>query len=624
MDLLPNWVSAVNPTRAITAGTKGDHASTTITNESSPLQELCRKLQFSGIIQRCQTHPYEALPLLSSCTPEYPQCHGNVLSTLIHSLGERHQLPVGWYEAVQALIAAAPEILLTKGPIGPPLKDSLSSRPYCHPKLVQCLLLPDLIDSQERYGVNVMELVLEKTLDQEGDWLQVLSKTLEIRLKQQVSKIRGGYSSSPLRIYFRVLGANERPLADTVLRMLLRDNGPKLKSDYRFNGDTVLHYALKCTGGRHFRLIDTLVAHDSEVALVANDENELPLHFACRFCFQADATTPTAIRQQNQTFELILRVTMMEHHRQGGSSSDVIWVRSKNGATPLRSLYDSWTVPNYQELEPTSTGYFSERTSFDSINFLRTITPQLLKLACFGQEESRPVVTGLFNAAFVRGFQLLLRAGTSPTLELNHLFDDEEPLFLHRIAQSAFHILPVKAIPFDFLALAIAYGSIEQARAPDEHGMLPLHYAVQQHGLLKGDENSDGAAEWKNWVEQLLAVYPAAESTTDHLGRVPLHYLLEHVPVAPRPNSESFRRAINDLALLLACEGTSCPGIYDPVTRMYPFLMGAINPWLSLSTVYDCLRQYPSGIEESRGRLFNKTVTSKDSLVSLDDCCGQV
>jgi hypothetical protein len=104
-------------------------------------------------------------------------------------------------------------------------------------------------------------------------------------------------------------------------------------------------------------------------------------------------------------------------------------------------------------------------------------------------------------------------------------------------------------------------------------GSLPLHHAVAFH------KDAPGYSEYI--VTRLMELQPKAADTTNHIGRYPLHRLVE--------NPVPFMVMIPE-ALLVAAS------IRDPVSTLWPFEMAAISANRSsrhLSVLYRVLRAAP-------------------------------
>eukprot|EP00527_Entomoneis_sp_CCMP2396_P004893 CAMPEP_0198139994 /NCGR_PEP_ID=MMETSP1443-20131203/3232_1 /TAXON_ID=186043 /ORGANISM="Entomoneis sp., Strain CCMP2396" /LENGTH=363 /DNA_ID=CAMNT_0043802295 /DNA_START=351 /DNA_END=1442 /DNA_ORIENTATION=+ len=135
--------------------------------------------------------------------------------------------------------------------------------------------------------------------------------------------------------------------------------------------------------------------------------------------------------------------------------------------------------------------------------------------------------------------------------------------------------------PRDYWALVLEEEADQIARL-DEHGLLPLHYAVR-----------NATAENKSYtqfvVNALLKTFPQAAAVTDESGRLPLH-------VACSIGLTWHKGGVQELTL----GNTDALRTVDPLTKLVPFLQSAehaISSRLHLSTTFELLLAAPEMVQ---------------------------
>jgi hypothetical protein len=205
---------------------------------------------------------------------------------------------------------------------------------------------------------------------------------------------------------------------------------------------------------------------------------------------------------------------------------------------------------------------------------------------------------------------------------------------LHAACKLSFPVAP--SLPLPLLEL-ILFMYPEQLRIPQsrsksmekgkcvgpEKGNLPLHFAVQpsvgpRRSTISffSDESTQIEThqhicnEWETWVKHLLEHGPEAASTTNDVGQIPLHKVLEYQDseqdcqtsttatfMAPKPRTmsppESAR--LNVVHSLVEAFPNSVHAM-DPVSRLMPFQMAAASAHIPLEAVFYLLRRSPDAV----------------------------
>lgn len=146
------------------------------------------------------------------------------------------------------------------------------------------------------------------------------------------------------------------------------------------------------------------------------------------------------------------------------------------------------------------------------------------------------------------------------------------------------HAACVSKCPLDYLARVLKEFP-NQASQPDDHGNLPLHYAVRH-------SSAESQAYTHSVLERLLELYPEACSIPDDTGRLALH-------VALSDSRLTWHKGGIDLLVKANPEALYC---LDTTSRLYPFLTSALyatQSRLHLSTTYNLLLAAPGVVRHA-------------------------
>lgn len=133
----------------------------------------------------------------------------------------------------------------------------------------------------------------------------------------------------------------------------------------------------------------------------------------------------------------------------------------------------------------------------------------------------------------------------------------------------------------------------EQINRADSTGKLPLHYAVQIKRLSK-EITAKAVQEWREWVVKLLNRFPDACQIEDKCHRLPLHYALSYqFALKPVADAGHVQEARDVIVRKMADLFPQSVETVDPVTKLYPFQLAAINSLLSIETQFHLLRMSP-------------------------------
>jgi hypothetical protein len=140
-------------------------------------------------------------------------------------------------------------------------------------------------------------------------------------------------------------------------------------------------------------------------------------------------------------------------------------------------------------------------------------------------------------------------------------------------------------------------------------GKLPLHIALsttngnvpESMGDLQPYSHGMGKAqdEWKAWIQLMIRSYPQACGTIDMDGRLPIHHALDCNAFYSRATYNDTPvedNATNEIIQTLITEFPSSLESVDPISKLFPFQLAALNQLVSLDTVYTLLRRWPSGV----------------------------
>jgi hypothetical protein len=411
-------------------------------------------------------------------------------------------------------------------------------------------------------------------------------------------------------------------------RLLLGWNPSLIHVNSRSTSCSPLHVAIR-NYGNFAQLVRELIERDVDGSLMRhrNIFGDLPLHVACSVGVPMDI------------MRLVLARTLMAS---GGTSTAephaLVWSTNSSGYTPVDL---EWI----RHIEA-GNGFFSHRSFYpleargirrpggrcDALYdvLLRQAVDQVLGLTNptevatdvpatatdpdIPDSDSQLTVSGTSDGTvglLLHRILLVVRASFGDSFSRSPF--DLSGDILHQAAALCGPNGPV--LPRPVLEL-ILWQHPEQVERRDHTGKLPLHYAVQLSRLHE-EASFKSVQEWKLWVHKLLFQNPDACCVKDNRGRLPLHHALDYhaggVPAVTIPVQEARNVVVRDLVGRFP----QSVELVDPVTKLYPFQLAAMNPLVSLDTVYLLLRMCPGAIShctlgrdaQARGDFCSTTLT---------------
>jgi hypothetical protein len=436
------------------------------------------------------------------------------------------------------------------------------------------------------FGLRQLQLVAQ------DNRAQLASCTL-IRLLSLGSSSRCGFQlHGKKEAHFHLDGLNK------AVKLLLESQQLRDSSlcTARMTGCNPLHLAIR-NYGFYSPLLVTLLDHckgrptGDSIFLARNVCGELSLHVACR------AGVPLPVLQ------VILKRTLGAIKRINGAQSrrdTVILSVDKDGFSPLELTWichvESTVHPIFVTLRTVPETSTARRHVLYT-GLIDKMVNQVIDRYEGSELERQHYAQRVFGDLQTRTF-LLIRAasGMQHSKESSHM----DEFILHNAANLSGPT--ASSLPLPLLTL-ILWQYRCQASRTDCFGKLPLHYALD-FSLSGSSATPEKAENWTRWIKQLCSGYAGACVVADSDGRLPLHYALlsGYHEVAPcrdglYPSSHTCRdkvdRCCDEVVLHVFFSCTQSAESRDPLSGLFPFMLAASNPCLSLSTVYDLLRHFP-------------------------------
>lgn len=391
---------------------------------------------------------------------------------------------------------------------------------------------------------------------------------------------------------------------------LLLDNDPTLiYHRSRVTNCTPLHVALR-NYGNFEPLIRELLERDTlnDAIKARNLYGDLPIHVACSVCVplqvlgliverSARAGTSEKLHEEKerQLFVSNRDPLIWSTNQSGYTPVDLEWIRhieSRPGSYTARSIYPS-------ETSRMRTNCFKEDSYYrellkESVEMV-VVNSKSIKNGngCDfdGREEEAKEIFG----PLMDRISLLIRAAANST----SISGCHETVSTKLVPSCTLSTPYSPTLPLPILELFL-WLRPEEVLKKDRLNMLPIHHALRYSKTLRRSSTSSSAVDdWKSFVLQLLNKSPDQCKIKCKHGRLPLHYVLDHI----RPGDGSVsktsswlslqasRHAIVEKLIELYPESVDkC----DPVTRLYPFMVASMDQNLSVDTVFILLRHSPS------------------------------
>lgn len=372
-------------------------------------------------------------------------------------------------------------------------------------------------------------------------------------------------------------------------QMLLEDDPSTLICFSKITGCSPLHTVLRNYGNVP-QLVSEIIKLDVNGVLVRhrNHYGDLPLHTACSVGVPMD----------------VLRA-ILRHTARFSNNGDLIW--TTNGS-PEEFGYTPVDLEWIRHIEG-GNGFFTPR-SFCPVhvrgvhspggrhdrlcdNLLTEAVDKALSETSTETDKSMSedvnTAASLHTATFGSLLTRLLVLIRTATGDFNFINSSGlTQSILHRASLLAGPLVPV--LPTPILRLLLAYFPREISQR-DELGRLPLHCSLASNGRNAGVVVGM-SEEWKSWIAELVNRFPGGCGVQDFSGRFPIHHALASISSYGHVEHDEMQH--EEIVTLITSHSPGSIEAYDPVSRMFPFMMAAINTSCSLNLVFCLLRQSPS------------------------------
>ena len=597
----------------------------------SKLLSLCRQQQWDAILERCQTHPDEAIPkqqqreiYSSSITTKRDRLSSTVPNTIIAINRPTHLLyqptPLGvlccegdngdeaessselHVPAIEALVRACPsQICASQGIRGhTPLRD------ICRGSRNSIAVLDILLSTQE--GIQAASLQDEQgltPLDHVMLRMTMMDSVREEKLLYHFVHFVPCLVQGPL---IRLLSLNssgcstpiDRTTASadmdsssssnnnknskldrmvTMVRTLLDKNPDWLFNKSITSGCTVLHIALRAFGNSE-PLIRLLLDRDPENAQLAkrNVFGDLPLHVACA------VGVPMSIL--HSLLERTPCDLVWTTNSAGYTPIDLEWMRHMEGGLGLWEGRRFYPLEERGGIRPNS-----PRQEALYRHLLRNAVEQVIGDKQHGNDNDASTehpqrqkhLGGAVLDRMMVVIQFAAACGGSSRSNLHsvcRLVNAAGPTLPEPLVRLFLHLHPNQLRERD-----------SEGRLPLHHAFIPTHHTQQQRRDMFNDASDmPKREEYNKTVMTLLKVFPKATRIFDKTSRLPLHYALLH---------HNLCDGNNNIIRALVHEFPDSVEHRDPETGLYPFLLAAPTT----TCCYDLLRRAPALVQQQHQSL---------------------
>lgn len=382
-----------------------------------------------------------------------------------------------------------------------------------------------------------------------------------------------------------------------VTRYLLDDDPELLHRCSKVSGCAPLHVALR-NYGSYEPLIEELLQRDptNEVLKLRNSYGDLPIHVAC------------SVGVPLRVLRLVVQRTThaMQINTPGiGSHHPLLWSVNQSGYTPvdlewvrhIESGDGFYTARSFYPLEATGV----RRHCFKQDEFYQGLLREAVNHVMESDKnESILVSTSTTNredeARAVFGclmdrISLLVQASSTGLLPTSL----SEPAHLVDTCKLSTPYGPSLPLPIMELFLWLRPDEVVKV---DRDGFLPIHHALHRTQKMVSISLATPRVvqDWQAFVIRLIDTHPEQCKQKCRLGRLPLHYLLDHHTAVDgnRTSSSTLQTARHVMVEKLVEHHPESLDQRDPVTGFYPFMMAAKDQNLSLDTVFCLLRRSPA------------------------------
>jgi len=131
----------------------------------------------------------------------------------------------------------------------------------------------------------------------------------------------------------------------------------------------------------------------------------------------------------------------------------------------------------------------------------------------------------------------------------------------------------------------------KQVFTVDKDGRLPLHHSVMSNEEIVPHSRLYDASDHQLWVEQLVQTFPKATEVMDSTGRLALHYALENdVPLSDK----TAKAVLTSNVMLLVRTFPDSIHRRLPSSGLYPFQHAATNQNFDVEVIYTLLKRDPA------------------------------
>jgi hypothetical protein len=132
----------------------------------------------------------------------------------------------------------------------------------------------------------------------------------------------------------------------------------------------------------------------------------------------------------------------------------------------------------------------------------------------------------------------------------------------------------------------------------DCYGMIPLHHVLLRSTASAAynnlQKNTKLHKDWQSFIFKLLDRCPEQSKVATKSGRLPLHLILDHSIELTDTQSVELGATRHEIAEKLVEMFPEATDQRDPTSGLYPFMMAAGDPNLSVNTIFCLLRHSPS------------------------------
>lgn len=612
----------------------------------SCLMQLCRDGKWDEILRRCQEHPEETnlVPLrgeaekeakMDDLVEERFHCHSSrrMLGSSCIAYGGSvevfRETPLGIVCAseeiekscvisiLKALVEANPQQVGASQllPGHTALRDAIINS-SCPPEVLEILIKASITCDngaevfcvKDRGGMSLIEHLISAVQ------VEMSSRSMEkFKIYMRMKPSRDGRSPedrSPL-IYLLTTGnsANIRGslfehcishadgdrLMEPVLQMteaLLDDDPTLLSLSSQLSQCSALHAALR-NYGTYEPLIRELIHRDASHQLVQhrNMYGDLPLHVACSvgvpyniLLLVLEETAKVPLDMRNTDIPFTLNPLIWSTNKSGFTPIDLEWVRV------IESNNDFLTARTFYPLEVTGVRRHCFKQDEYYKDLLREAVSQVMQDSTNGNgTKAREEGATLIFGNSIDRISILIKASSYFGNPGNKL-KSSEPASLFDVCKLC--RVYNASLPLPILELFLWLRS-EDILKVDADGKIPLHHLLRGNKVARGCsivQKPKDLEDWKSFVFRMIDTRPEQAKVPSGDCSLPLHVILERSVDVSRHMAVARHEIVEKLVKLFP----EAVEQLDPVSRLYPFMMAANDPNLTVDTVFSLLRHAPS------------------------------